>query len=44
MGIDQGKNREKVDAALKGIAAGFSNDIIRIITGLSDEQIDELRK
>ena len=42
-GIDQGKNREKVDAALKGIAAGFSNDIIRTITGLSDEQIDELR-
>jgi hypothetical protein len=40
---NEGINQEKIHAAKKGIKAGFSNDIIKAMTDLSDEQIDELR-
>ena len=40
----EGINEGMIIAAKNGITAGVSNDIIRIMTGLSDSQIDELRK
>ena len=43
-GKEEGKNSEKVDTAIKGIKAGYSNDIITTMTGLTDGQINELRK
>jgi len=39
-----GAENEKRENAIKGIKAGYSNEIIITITGLPDEQIDELRK
>jgi predicted transposase/invertase (TIGR01784 family) len=41
---NEGINQEKINAAKKGIKAGFSNDIITAMTDLPLEQIDELRK
>jgi len=40
----EGINEGMVIAAKNGIKAGLSNDTIKIMTGLQDEQIDELRK
>jgi len=40
IGIDKGINI----TAINGIKAGLSNEIIKVMTGLSDEQIDKLRK
>jgi len=40
----EGMFEEKVNSALNGIKAGYSNEIIKVMTSLSDERIDELRK
>jgi len=39
----EGKMEAKTEAAEKGIIAGLSNEIIKIMSELSDEQIDEIR-
>ncbi|MCF8370438.1 MAG: hypothetical protein K9H64_02370 [Bacteroidales bacterium] len=43
-GIDVGVNQEKLTSAVNGIKAGFDNKTIKTMTGLSDEQINKLRK
>jgi predicted transposase/invertase (TIGR01784 family) len=43
-GRNEGKIEEKVDSAKNAIKAGCSNELISVITGLSEEQINELRK
>ncbi len=35
---------EKLESAKKGIRAGLANDIIKLMTDLTDEQIDKIRK
>jgi predicted transposase/invertase (TIGR01784 family) len=39
----EGKNEEKIEAAKEGIKAGLLNEVIKIMTKLSDEQIEEIR-
>jgi len=39
----EGHEEEKKASAKNGIRAGLTNDIIKIVTGLSDEKIDKLR-
>jgi len=39
-----GAEKEKLETVKKGTEAGISNEIIRTMTGLSDEQIDEIRE
>jgi predicted transposase/invertase (TIGR01784 family) len=41
---DEGKIEGKIDSAKNAIKAGCSNELIKVITGLSDEKINELRK
>jgi len=43
-GINEGIDIEKTKATKNGIKAGLWNDIIKIMTGMSDEQINKLRK
>jgi len=43
-GIEIGENRKTINIAIKGIQAGYSNEIIKTMTGLTDDQIYELRK
>lgn len=42
-GKTEGKTEEKIESAEKGILAGLSNEVIKIMTALTDEQIDEIR-
>jgi predicted transposase/invertase (TIGR01784 family) len=42
-GIEKGKIEGKIDSAKNAIQAGCSNELIKVITCLSDEQINELR-
>jgi len=44
LAVRRGKEEEKIETAKKGIKAGYSNEIIKTMTELSNEQIDELRK
>lgn len=41
---NEGINEEKNNSAKNAIRAGCKNELIKTITGLTDEQIDELRK
>ncbi len=43
-GIEIGANRKVLDTAIKGIKAGYSNDIIINMTDLTDNQINDLRE
>jgi len=43
-GREEGKSEAIIETANNGILAGFSNEIIRAMTKLNDEQIDELRR
>jgi predicted transposase/invertase (TIGR01784 family) len=43
-GIEKGIEKSKVDSAKNGIKAGFSNEIIKTMIGLSEVQINELRE
>ena len=43
-GIEIERKRSTTDTAIKGIKAGYSNEIIQTLTGLTDDQINELRK
>ncbi len=43
-GIEQGIQQEKIKFALEMVKAGELNDKIRNFTGLTDEEIGELRK
>ena len=40
----EGINQEKINSAKNAIGAGCTNELIKTITGLTDEQIDEQRK
>lgn len=42
-GKTEGKTEEKIESAEKGILAGLSNEVIKIMTALTDGQIDEIR-
>ena len=42
--IEKTKEEEKNENAIKGIKAGYPNEIIHTITGLNVNQINELRK
>ena len=42
--IRKAVDQEKIEIVKKGIKAGYSNEIIRTMTGLTDELIDEIRK
>ena len=42
--IRKAVDQEKIEIVKKGIKAGYSNEIIRTMTGLTDEPIDEIRK
>lgn len=43
-GLAEGKSEAIIETANNGILAGFSNEIIKAMTKLSDGQIDELRR
>lgn len=43
-GMEKGKLEGKLDAAIKGIKAGFSNEIIKTMTGLTENEINALRR
>jgi len=43
-GRAEGKIEGKIEIAINGIKAGFSNEIISTMTGLSDDEIDNLRQ
>jgi predicted transposase/invertase (TIGR01784 family) len=43
-GKAEGRLAERIEIAKNGINAGFSNEIIRAMTQLTDEEIDQLRK
>lgn len=43
-GLAEGKSEAIIETANNGILAGFSNEIIKAMTKLSDDQIDELRR
>jgi len=43
-GIGIGENRKTIETAIKGIKAGLSNEILKLITGLTDDEINELRR
>jgi len=43
-GLAEGKSEGIIETANNGILAGFSNEIIKAMTKLSDDQIDELRR
>ena len=42
-GIEIGQYRKTIETAIKGIKLGLSNEVLKSITGLSDDKIDELR-
>jgi predicted transposase/invertase (TIGR01784 family) len=42
--VKEALDTDKIDIAKKGIKAGFSNSVIQTLTGLTNEQIDGLRK
>jgi broad-specificity NMP kinase len=42
-GIEIERSRNTIDTALKGIKAGLSNELLKLITNLSDDQINDLR-
>jgi len=44
IGMDKGIDLEKTNSAKNAIKAGCTNELIKAITGLTDEQIDKLRK
>jgi predicted transposase/invertase (TIGR01784 family) len=43
-GREEGRQEGLIETAKNGINAGFSNDIIQKMTGLTDKEIDALRK
>lgn len=43
-GIQQGIEKQATDTAIQAIKMGLSNEMITKLTGLKDEEIDELRK
>jgi predicted transposase/invertase (TIGR01784 family) len=43
-GLQVGRQEGLIETAKNGINAGFSNDIITKMTGLTDKEIDALRK
>jgi predicted transposase/invertase (TIGR01784 family) len=43
-GREEGREEEKVGVAEKAIIEGFDDQVIQKLTGLSIEQIDELRR
>ena len=43
-GIEIGEYRKTIETAIKGIKAGYPNEIIQTMTGLTNDQIDELRR
>ena len=43
-GIEQGVENEKVNTAKNSIHTGLTNETIKIITGLSFQQIDKIRE
>ncbi|MCX6278184.1 MAG: hypothetical protein NT004_08810 [Bacteroidetes bacterium] len=43
-GMGKGIDLEKINSAKNAIKAGCTNELIKAITGLKDEQIEELRK
>ena len=43
-GIEKGIEKEKIEAAIKVIKKGYSNETISDLTGFSDNEINELRK
>jgi len=43
-GVEIERKRSITDTAIKGIKAGYSYEIIQTLTGLTDDQINELRK
>ena len=42
--VGKALDKDKIEMAKKGIKAGFSNSVIQTKTGMTDEQIDGLRK
>ena len=43
-GEKRGEKNEKIIAAKKGISAGLSNDIITTMTGLTEKEVEQIRK
>jgi len=43
-GIEQGERKKTKETAINGIKKGYPNNVISDLTGLSDNEIDELRK
>jgi predicted transposase/invertase (TIGR01784 family) len=43
-GREEGKSEAIIETANNGILAGFSNEIIKAMTKLTDDQIDEIRR
>ncbi len=44
IGIEQGEYQEKRKTAINGIQKGYANNVISDLTGLSETEIEELRK
>jgi hypothetical protein len=44
IGVEKGKMEEKYETAKNGISAGLSNEVIKLMTKLTDEQIDAIRE
>ncbi len=42
-GIELERTRNAIETVIKGIKAGLSNEILKLMTDLTDDQIDELR-